>query len=106
DRYQASSEALGGIKDVKITHSASAYLQRFKQASRKYSRHFATSDTLSQTPLYLVEAVGYTGLILIALALLMQGNDIAHVLPALGLYGFAAYRMLPAAQIMYRGFAK
>jgi ABC-type multidrug transport system fused ATPase/permease subunit len=28
------------------------------------------------------------------------------VLPALGLYGFAAYRMLPAAQIMYRGFAK
>jgi ABC-type multidrug transport system fused ATPase/permease subunit len=28
------------------------------------------------------------------------------VLPALGLYGFAAYRMLPSAQIMYRGFAK
>src|SRR5690606_17195466 len=56
--------------------------------------------------LYLVEAVGYTGLILIALVLLAQGNDIAHVLPALGLYGFAAYRMLPAAQIMYRGFAK
>lgn len=106
DRYQASNEALGGIKDVKITHSAPIYLARFVRASRLYSRHLATSDTLSQTPLYLVEAAGYSGLILIALVLLLQTNDIAHVLPALGLYGFAAYRMLPAAQIVYRGFAK
>lgn len=106
NRYQASNEALGGIKDVKITHSAPAYLARFDRASRLYSRHLATSDTLSQTPLYLVEAAGYSGLILIALALLLQTSDIARVLPALGLYGFAAYRMLPAAQVVYRGFAK
>jgi ATP-binding cassette, subfamily B, bacterial PglK len=105
-RYQACNEALGGFKDVKVTHSASAYLQKFDLPSRVYSRHLATIDTLSQSPLYLVEATGYTGLIVIALALLLKSNDIAHVLPALGLYGFAAYRMLPAAQIMYRGFAR
>lgn len=106
ERYQAASEALGGIKDVKVTQSAPIYAERFNRASREYSRHMATSDTLSQTPLYLVEATGYSGLILLALLLLMRSNDIAHVLPALGLYGFAAYRMLPAAQIMYRSFAK
>ena len=106
ERYQASTEALGGIKDVKITHATDAYMQRFHRSSRVYSRHLAANDTLSQTPLYMVEAVGYSGLILIALFLLMRSDDIAHVLPALGLYGFAAYRMLPAAQIMYRGLAK
>ncbi|MFC5440433.1 ABC transporter ATP-binding protein [Rhodanobacter ginsenosidimutans] len=105
-RYQACNEALGGIKDVKITHSAGAYQKNFEQASRLLSRHMATSDTLTQSPLYLVEATGYSMLIVIAIALLLRSNDIAHVLPALGLYGFAAYRMLPAAQIMYRGFAK
>ncbi len=105
-RYQACSEALSGIKDVKITHSAGAYQQHFDQASRLLSRHMATSDTLSQSPLYLVEATGYSMLIVIAMVLLLRSNDIAHILPALGLYGFAAYRMLPAAQIMYRGFAK
>lgn len=105
-RYQACNEALSGIKDVKITHAAGAYQQHFDQASRLLSRHMATSDTLSQSPLYLVEATGYSMLILIAIVLLLRSNDIAHVLPALGLYGFAAYRMLPAAQIMYRGFAK
>ena len=105
-RYQACNEALGGIKDVKVTHSARTYAGRFNVFSRLYSRHLATSDTLSQTPLYLVEAVGYSGLITIALLLMLRSGDVGHVLPALGLYGFAAYRMLPAAQIVYRGFAK
>jgi ABC-type multidrug transport system fused ATPase/permease subunit len=105
-RYQACNEALGGIKDVKVTHSTSAYIDHFKRASHLFSRHFATNETLAQSPLYLVEATGYTGLIVIALILLLRTNDIAHVLPALGLYGFAAYRMLPSAQIMYRGLAK
>jgi len=66
----------------------------------------AANETLNQSPLYLVEATGYTGLILIALVLLRRTDDIAHLLPALGLYGFAAYRMLPSAQIMYRSFAR
>lgn len=105
-RFQSCGEVLSGIKDVKVTHSASAYQEKFNHASRLYSRHLAASDTLSQSPLYLVEAVGYSGLIIIALILMLQSGDIAHVLPALGLYGFAAYRMLPSVQIMYRGFAK
>lgn len=105
-RYQTCNEALQGIRDIKITHAEPAYLQNYQQASRTQARHMATSETLSQAPLYLVEATGYSGLILIALTLLLKSGDVAHVLPALGLYGFAAYRMLPAAQIMYRGFAR
>lgn len=105
-RFQSCNEVLGGIKEVKITQATDVYLGRFSNASREFSRHLATGDTLAQTPLYVVEAVGYSGLILIALMLMLRNNDLTQVLPALGLYGFAAYRMLPAAQIMYRGFAK
>ncbi len=105
-RFQACNEALAGIKDVKVTHSAAAYQEKFDRASRVYSRHLAASDTLSQSPLYMVEAVGYTGLIVLALVLILRRGDIAHVLPVLGLYGFAACRLLPSAQIMYRGLAK
>lgn len=105
-RYQSCNEVLGGIKDVKITHATDVYLQTFSRASWEFSRHSATADTLSQSPLYIVEAVGYAGLIGIALALLWRSGDVQHVLPALGLYGFAAYRLLPAVQIMYRGFAR
>lgn len=105
-RFQSCNEALSGIKDVKISHATRAYMEKFVHASRDLSRYMAAGDTLAQTPLYMVEAIGYSGLILFALALMFHRNDIAQVLPALGLYGFAAYRLLPAAQIMYRGFAK
>lgn len=105
-RYKACNEAIGGIKDVKITQSADAYLSAFSHASREFSRHSATAETIAASPLYLVEATGYSSLILVALVLVARSNDIAHVLPALGLYGFAAYRLLPAVQIMYRGFTR
>lgn len=105
-RYQACSEALGGIKDVKITNSAGAWLDAYARSSRESSRHLATADTITASPLYLVEAAGYSGLILIALFLMMRTDDVAQVLPALGMYGFAAYRLLPAVQVMYRGFAR
>ncbi|HEX7338817.1 MAG TPA: ABC transporter ATP-binding protein [Rhodanobacteraceae bacterium] len=104
-RYKACNEALGGIKDLKVTQSAAAYQDAFNHASREFSRHSATNETLAQSPLYLVEATGISLVIVLAMVLLRQSNDIGHVLPALGLYGFAAYRMLPSAQIMYRGFA-
>ena len=106
DRFQACNEVLGGIKDVKITHAAAAYQQKFNHASREFSRHQANAETLSQSPLYIVETAGYTGLIVLALILMKQSGDIGQVLPVLGLYGFAAYRLLPSAQIMYRGFAQ
>ena len=105
-RFKVCNEALGGIKEVKISQAAGAYQQQFAQASRNFSRHQANAQTLSQSPLYMVEAVGYTGLIILALLLMKHSNDIGQVLPVLGLYGFAAYRLLPSAQIMYRGFAQ
>lgn len=105
-RFKACNEVLSGIKDVKVSGAIDIYQQRFYDASRAFSRHQANAETLSQSPLYLVEAVGYTGLIVLSLFLMQRSDDIAQVLPTLGLYGFAAYRILPSAQIMYRGFAQ
>ncbi|MCG5526260.1 ABC transporter ATP-binding protein/permease [Ectothiorhodospira haloalkaliphila] len=106
ERFQAASEALGGIKAITLTGRTSTYLTRFRHPSRTYSRHLATNDTLSQVPLFLVEATGYAGLVTLVLVLAWRGDDLGQILPVIGLYGFAAYRMLPAAQIVYRGFAR
>jgi len=74
--------------------------------TRTFSRHLAANDTLSQVPLYLVEATGYAGLVALVLVLAWRGDDLGQILPVIGLYSFAAYRMLPAAQFVYRGFAR
>lgn len=105
-RYQSCQEALSGIKDVIINHAQQGYMNHFEQDSRTYARHIATRDTLGQVPLHIIETVGYGCLIILAIVLVMSGKDVSHILPVLGLYGFAAYRMLPAAQNIYRAITQ
>jgi ABC-type multidrug transport system fused ATPase/permease subunit len=106
ERYQSCQEALGGIKDVIINNAKQGYINNFEYYSRIFAKNIATRDTLGQIPLYIIETVGYGCLIILAILLVMSGKDVSHILPILGLYGFAAYRMLPAAQNMYRAITQ
>ncbi|KJV41249.1 ABC transporter ATP-binding protein [Acinetobacter brisouii] len=105
-RYQSCQEALSGIKDVIINHAQQGYMSSFEKDSRTYAQHIATRDTLGQVPLHIIETVGYGCLIILAIVLIVSGKDVSHILPVLGLYGFAAYRMLPAAQNIYRAITQ
>lgn len=106
ERYQTCQEALAGIKDVMINNAKQGYIDQFEQSSRVFARHIATRDTLGQVPLNIIETVGYGCLIGLAMILVVSGKEVSHILPVLGLYGFAAYRMLPAAQNMYRSISQ
>lgn len=106
ERYQTCQEALAGIKDVMINNAKQGYIGQFEQSSRVFARHIATRDTLGQVPLNVIETVGYGCLIGLAMLLVVSGKEVSHILPVLGLYGFAAYRMLPAAQNMYRAISQ
>lgn len=106
ERYQTCQEALAGIKDVMINNAEHGYIKQFEESSRVFARHIATRETLGQVPLYVIETVGYGCLIGLAMLLVVSGKEVSHILPVLGLYGFAAYRMLPAAQNMYRAISQ
>ncbi|MDY6549686.1 ABC transporter ATP-binding protein [Acinetobacter faecalis] len=106
ERYQSCQEALAGIKDVIINNAKDGYIEQFEKSSRVFARHIATRETLGQVPLNIIETIGYGSLIGVAVLLVISGKDVSHVLPVLGLYGFAAYRMLPAAQNIYRSISQ
>ena len=106
ERFTAAGEALGGIKSIKLLGREQAYLSRFRGPSIRQAQHQATNRVLSDVPKYLIEAVGFGGVIALALVLMATRDGIGDVLPILGLYAFAGYRMLPAAQHVYRGMAK
>ena len=106
NRFQICQEALSGIKDVIINNAKDGYIDEFEKSSRIFARHIATRETLSQVPLNIIETVGYGCLIGLAILLVLSDRDVSEILPVLGLYGFAAYRMLPAAQSIYRSLAQ
>lgn len=106
ERYQTCQEVLAGIKDVMINNAELGYVEKFDQSSRVFARHIATQETLGQVPLNIIETVGYGCLIGLAMLLVVSGKEVSHIFPVLGLYGFAAYRMLPATQNIYRSISQ
>ena len=111
ERFTAAGEALGGIKDVKLLGREHAYLSRFRGPSTRFAKHQAASQVLGQVPKFLIEAIGFGGIIVLTLVLMaanggVSGGGLGEVLPVLGLYAFAGYRMLPAAQHVYQGIAQ
>lgn len=104
-RYQFVSESFGGIKDVKLRGKEEAFLDQYDDPSKKYARAQAHYRVINKVPRYILEAIAFGGVILIAVYLIAVENDIRQVVPILGLYAFAGYRLMPALQQAFGGIA-
>ena len=103
-RFETAVEALGGIKVIRLLGRERAYLERFRKPSRDMSRYMAYDLVLGHVPKYLIEALTFGGIIMLSVVLLggTQPDEAGNILPVLGLYAFAGYRILPAIQQIYR----
>ncbi|MFP4229283.1 MAG: ABC transporter ATP-binding protein, partial [Salinivenus sp.] len=104
-RYQFVREAFGGIKEVKIRGKEEAFLEQYDTPSKKYARNQALFRVIKKAPRYTIEAVAFGGIILIAVYLITVQENIRQVIPVLGLYAFAGYRLMPALQEAFHGLA-
>ncbi len=100
-RYQITTEILGGVKELKVLGREQVYLDAFEWPSLRYARVQTNYQVLSETPRYMVEIIGFCALLLIVTYLMRGNTGLGHALPIIGLYAFAAYRLLPAAQNIY-----
>jgi ATP-binding cassette subfamily C protein len=97
-RYQYVSEALGGIKEVKLRGKEKTFLDQYDEPSEKYSWYQAQYRFIKGVPRYVLEAIAFGGIILIAVYLIGVQGSVRQVIPMLGLYAFAGYRLMPALQ--------
>nr|WP_279303465.1 ABC transporter ATP-binding protein [Salinibacter ruber] len=105
DRYQLVDEAFGGIKQVKLQGKEKAFVDQFDPPSKRYARVQAQYRVIKKAPRYILEAVAFGGIILIAVYLIAVQENIRSVIPMLGLYAFAGYRLMPALQSAFTGLA-
>lgn len=104
-RFKLAGEMLTGIKEVKLAGLEKLFLQRFAAPSAEMARTMASANVIGQLPRFALETVAFSGVLLMVLYLLWQGKPLNDVLPVLGLYAFASYRMLPGLQAIFTGLA-
>lgn len=109
-RFMTIAEVFGGIKPIKVLGRELEYHSRFSRVSKQLAQAQSTLQTLNQVPHYLIEALIFGTILLLTIFLLvtsggLEGGALGQILPTLGLYAFAAYRMKPAVGQIYQGFS-
>jgi len=100
-RYKAASEALSGIKDIKILGREEPFLKRYQHHSRAYTRQMARQQVIALVPRYAFETIAFGGMLVIVLVLLSRGSGVQEIVPTLGVFAFATLRLLPALQSLF-----
>jgi ABC-type multidrug transport system fused ATPase/permease subunit len=95
-RIQHLQQGLGGAKDVKLLGREEDFFAQYRihnEGTATVQQHLSTLQQLPRLWLELLGAVGLASLVLVMIA---QGKPLAALLPTLGLFGVAAFRLMPS----------
>ena len=104
-RFQAASEAFTGIKDVKLLGKEKAMVKEFEGPSRDKARIEALRHLISNMPKFALESVVITAVMLVILYFIAFQESFDRVIPVVGVYVFAAYRLMPALKNVFTRLA-
>ena len=105
-RFTAINEAFSAAKEVKVGGLEQIYIKRFSNPAEAFALSQASSSVIAQLPRFFLEAIGFGGIILIILYMMIKSGSFNNSLPIISLYVFAGYRLLPAVQQIYVSFTQ
>ncbi len=105
-RFKSINEAFGASKEIKVGCFEKNYVKKFSDAAINTAQTQASAGAINLLPRYFLETVAFGGILLILLYKMAQTNSFSSSLPAISLYVFAGYRLMPAVQQIYLSFAK
>lgn len=95
-RIQHLHQGLGGVKDVKLLGREDDFLMRFFEHNSKSAQMSQFLEVLQKLPRLWLELLAVTGLVLLVLIMMAQGQKVSSIVPTMGLFAIAAFRMMPS----------
>lgn len=96
-RIQHLQQGLGGAKDVKLLGREGDFFAQYSMHNLGSARVARYQNTLRQLPRLWLEFLAVIGLAVLVLVMMMQGKPLEALLPTLGLFAAAAFRLMPSA---------
>jgi len=101
---QHLQQGFGGVKDVKILGTEEYFASQYGENLLKNSevvRRFSIAQTL---PRFGLEILTIIGLAVLVSTMVLLDSELPEILPVLGLFGAAAFRLLPAVNRLISNF--
>ncbi|TQV83956.1 ABC transporter ATP-binding protein [Denitrobaculum tricleocarpae] len=105
-RFVLASEALNGIKELRLMGRVETYLQRFRKPSEDFARYQATSTLIGDLPQFGIQAIAFGGGLFTVVYLKATRGGLDEALPLISLYALAGYRLMPAFQLIFNNLTK
>lgn len=102
-RSQHMYQGLGGVKDVKLLGREDNFLAQFQLHSAQGARAAGSQAILQQLPRLWLELLAVAGLAILVLSMLGQGAGTDRIVPTLGLFAAAAFRLMPSVNRILAG---
>jgi ATP-binding cassette, subfamily B, bacterial PglK len=96
-RIQHLQQGLGGIKEVKLYGREADFLCQFSIHNNESARTSSHQIMLQQFPRLWLEFLAIFGLSLLVFIMIIKGSSITTIIPTLGLFAAAAFRLMPSA---------
>jgi ABC-type multidrug transport system fused ATPase/permease subunit len=94
--YKHLMQGLNGVKEVKLLGRELFFLNQFNIHNKIIANVNRKNATLGTFPRLYFEILAVIGLSAIIIIMILQGKPIEHLIPTVGLFVAAAFRMLPS----------
>jgi ABC-type multidrug transport system fused ATPase/permease subunit len=95
-RLQHLQQGLGGAKDAKLLGRESNFLDQYRVHNTQSARVGQFQATLQMLPRLWLELLAVVGLATLVITMLAQGRGPTTIVPTLGLFAAAAFRLMPS----------
>lgn len=99
---QAVSQALGGIKEIKLLAREEYFVRMYEENGRRYAASLKRSQFLQYMPRYVIETVCVLGILGVVLLRTSLGAEAKELVPLLSVFAVAAFRLLPSVNAVNR----
>jgi ATP-binding cassette, subfamily B, bacterial PglK len=96
-RLQHLQQGLGGVKEVKLLGREAEFLAQYRMHASTGARMSQRQTTLAQFPRLMLEVLAVLALALLVVAMIGQGRSLETLLPTIGVFATAAFRIMPSA---------
>jgi ATP-binding cassette, subfamily B, bacterial PglK len=95
-------ESLGGIKEIRLLGAEGAYEHRLDAVTVSTSAADTSVGLLGDLPKFVLESIAFCALLGLGVYLLSVAKEPRDIVSFLSLYAMAGYKMLPAAQNVFK----
>ncbi|MCW9017412.1 MAG: ABC transporter ATP-binding protein/permease, partial [Kangiellaceae bacterium] len=104
DLYSEVLQSLKLRKEIKLDNLQSSFLASFGQSFNRVMNNRLSYEFISLVPQRIIEVVAYGSILVIATVFTINYGENASAITLIGVYAFAAYRLMPAVSDIFDSF--